>query len=179
MAGQPGQMPDLTQIPARERENLLLNWQSAHRRAVIWVDFPRRYEFQLLLAPLGVVLFPGSNRFDGVTPLHIQGHFISQHSTNPRAVWAWLNFLSFWPPRPQFRMIPARPSVAEESGFWQILPRELGNPMRIAFPFARPIRLEEQRYFTEAQVTAVLSGTHSPAQAAHQVKPIRWFADSR
>ncbi len=178
MANEPGQMPNLAQIPAHERENLLLNWQSARRRAVIWVDSPRRYEFQLLLAPLGVTLFPGSNQFDGVTPLHVSGHFISQQAENPRAVWEWLRFLSFWPPRAQFRLIPARPSVAESSQFWQTLPRELGNPMRIAFPFARPIKLAEQRYFTEEQVTAVLTGEATPEQAARLIPPLAWFGRS-
>lgn len=175
MAGQPGQMPNLLELPAREQENLLLNWQSARRRAAIWVDSPTNYEFRLLLAPLGVVSFPGSNRFDGITPLRVSGHFISQQAENPHAVWEWLKFLSFQPPRPALRQVPARPSVAEASRFWQILPRELGNSMRIAFPFARPVRLVEQRYFTEAQVTAVLSGTATPAEAAQMVPPLRWF----
>lgn len=179
MADEPGQMPDLTEIPARERENLLINWQSARRRTVIWVDSPRRYEFQRLLAPLGVTLFPGSNQFDGVTPLHVSGHFISQQAENPRAVWEWLRFLSFWPPRAQFRLIPARPSVAESSRFWQTLPRELGNPMRIAFPFGRPIKLAEQRFFTEEQVTAVLSGEATPEQATQLIPTLEWFGVSR
>lgn len=178
MAGQRGQMPNLTEIPDRERENILLNWQSARRRAVIWVDSPRRYEFQRLLAPIGVTLFPGSNQFDGMTPLHVSGHFITQQAENPRAVWMWLRFLSFQPPRAQFRLIPARPSVAESSGYWQILPRELGNPMRIAFPFARPIKLAEQRYFTEGQVTAVLSRAATPEQAARVVPAFVWFGVS-
>ncbi|HUM70838.1 MAG TPA: extracellular solute-binding protein, partial [Chloroflexota bacterium] len=179
MAGQRGQMPNLTEIPNRERENLLLNWQSARRRAVIWVDVPRRYEFQRLLAPLGVTLFPGSSQFDGMTPLHVSGHFISQQAENPRAVWEWLRFLSYSPLRAQFRLIPARPSVAERDGFWQTLPRELGNPMRIAFPFARPIRLADQRYFTEEQVTAVLTDTATPEQAARLIPPLVWFGVSR
>lgn len=178
MAGQRGQMPNLTEIPGRERENILLNWQSARRRAVIWVDSPRRYEFQRLLAPIGVTLFPGSNQFDGMTPLHVSGHFITRQAENPHAVWMWLRFLSFAPPRAQFRLIPARPSLAESSGYWQILPRELGNPMRIAFPFARPVRLAEQRYFTEEQVTAVLSGAATPEQAARLAPALVWFGVS-
>lgn len=178
IAGQRGQMPNLTEIPDHERENLLANWQSARRRAVIWVDAPRRYEFQRLLAPIGVTLFPGSSQFDGMTPLHISGHFISQQAENPRAVWEWLVFLSFQPPRAQFRAIPARPSVAESSQFWQILPRELGSPMRIAFPFARPVMLADQRYFTEEQVTAVLSGAATPEQAARLIPSLTWFHET-
>lgn len=176
MAGQPGLMPDRSEIPERERQNLLLNWQSARRRAVIWVDTPLNYEYRLLLAPLGVVSFPGSNRFDGITPLRVQGHFISQQANNSRAVWEWLKFLSFQTPTPTFRQVPARPSVAESSQFWQILPRELGNPMRIAFPFARPVTLAEQRYFTEEQIMAVLTGAATPAEAPFIVPELRWFS---
>lgn len=176
MAGQPGQMPNLTQIPAREQENVLLNWQSARRRAAIWVDTPLNYEFRLLLGPLGVVPFPGSNRFNGITPLRVHGFFISQEAGNPRAAWQWLKFLSFQPPIPTFRHVPARPSIAETSGYWQLLPRELGNSMRIAFPFARPVTLAEQRYFTNEQVTAVLTGAPS-AQAVHITPSISWFQD--
>lgn len=175
MAGQPGLMPDLSAYEATEMDNVLLNWQSARRKAVIWVDSPLNYEYRLLLAPLGALSFPGSNRFDGITPLHVQGHFISQGTDNPRAVWEWLKFLSFRPPAPKFRYVPARPSVAEDSRFWQRLPRELGNPMRIAFPFARPVTVAEQRYFTWEQVTAVASGQAAPQAAVQIVPPVAWF----
>ncbi|MCP4360832.1 MAG: extracellular solute-binding protein [Chloroflexi bacterium] len=175
MSGEPGQMPDLTQVAKSERENLQLTWQSARRQAAIWVDAPIDYEFKLLLDPMGVVPFPGSDRFDGITPLWVQGHFISQQAENPQAVWEWLKFLSYQPPNSQFRYIPARPSVAMETRFWQILPRDLANVMRTAFPFTRPVTLEEQRYFTWEEITAVLSGETTPTQAANSQPDLVWF----
>lgn len=191
MAGQPGQMPDLTgqledflgpastsfiveQLSLAQRQQFVLwNIQTSRRQAAIWVDLPVEYERQLLLANLGVVPFPGSDRFDGITPLWVQGGFISQGSDRPLAVWKWLKFLSYQ--RPASRLIPARPSVATNMGFWTYLPRPLGDAMRTAFPFARPVLIEEQGYLTWEQVTAVVSGELSPQQAA-QIRPaIRWF----
>jgi len=188
-AGQPAQMPDL----AADREELLgpgsfalssnwnasdqlfvlWNFQTARRKAAIWVDVPVNYEYQFLLVPLGVVPFPGSGRFDGISPLWVQGAFISQQSERPYAMWQWLKFLSYQ--APTSRMIPARPSVAEDVGFWKFLPLPLGNAMRAAFPFARPVTIEDQTRLTWEQVTAVTSSKLSPAEAARQQIDVGWF----
>ncbi len=184
MAGQPGQMPNLLAAGTDfklddlwSRNYVLDNWQSARRRAVVWVDEPTDFEFRYLLNPLGVVPFPGSDRFDGITPLHVQGHVISQSSERPLAMWQWLKFLSYQPLRPKTRFVPARPSVAESSRYWQILPRELGNAMRTAFPFARPIMMDEAHYFSEEQLEAVLSGRVSPETAVHINSRLSWFGN--
>ncbi len=191
MARQPGQMPDITgqltnlsgspqisdlaqQMRVDHRQQFLLwNFQTSRRRAAIWVDLPVDYERQILMANLGVVPFPGSDRFDGITPLWVQGSFVSQSSERPLAVWEWLKFLSYQRPTP--RMIPARPSVSTASGYWTYLPRPLGDAMRTAFPFARPVLIEEQDYITWEQVTAVLSGEMTPLQAAQKRPSVRWF----
>jgi hypothetical protein len=120
-----------------------------------------------------VVPFPGSDRFDGISPLWVQGAFISQQSERPYAMWQWLKFLSYQ--APTSRMIPARPSVAEAVGFWKFLPLPLGNAMRAAFPFARPVTIEDQTRLTWAQVTAVTSGNLSLAEAARQQLDTSWF----
>ena len=193
MVKQPGQMPDLTgqlgevfsstQISAmesvivEERQSLLLlNFQGSRRKAAVWVDSPVNYEFNLLLSPVGVVPFPGSDRFDGISPLLLRGSFISQFSERPVAVWQWLNFLSHQ--FPTSRLIPARPSVAAESGFWTNLPQPLGDVMRTAFPFTRPVTIEERGYLTWAQLTAVLTGEMSPQEAARNRVEIPWFANN-
>lgn len=189
MANQPGQMPDLvhrlsdsfspTQMASLEttlRDDprmLMLNFQGSQRKAAIWVDAPLSYEFNLLLAPVGVVSFPGSDRFDGISPLWLQGGFISQNSDHPLAVWEWLKFLSYQSPTARF--IPARPSVAAESGYWTYLPRPLGDVMRTAFPFARPVAIGEQNMITWEQVTAVVSGASSAAEAAQDQPALHWF----
>jgi ABC-type glycerol-3-phosphate transport system substrate-binding protein len=189
MARQPGQMPDLvnqlsdsfspTQMASLEtmlRDDpytLLLNFQGSQRKAAVWVDSPLHYEFNLLLAPVGVVSFPGSDRFDGITPLSIHGSFISGNSAYPLAVWEWLKFLSYQSPVP--RLIPARVSAADRSGYWQQLPRPLGNVMRTAFPFSRPVTIGEKKMITWPQVADVLSGELTPVQAARKREALRWF----
>lgn len=192
MAGQPGRMPDVTaeieafmgaasssyvtdRLGLGQREQFMLwNMQTTRRQAAIWVDLPVEYERQLLLKRLDVTAFPGSDRFDGVTPLWIDGAFISASSERPFATWQWLKFLSQQRPTP--RLIPARPSVAETMGFWQYLPHPLSDAMRAAFPFARPVLLHEKAAITWEQVTAVVANTATPRDAAQMRPPIRWFA---
>ncbi len=194
MASQAGQMPNLagqlsdvfsnTQISTMgsafedERQAmLLLNFQGSERKAAVWVDSPLNYEFNLLLSPVGVVSFPGSDRFDGITPLWLSGSFISQQSERPLAVWQWLKFLSYQEPPPRY--IPARPSVATDMGYWTTLPRPVGDVMRTAFPFARPVTVAEMGMLNWEKVTAVVNGDATPLEAAQQQPTITWFSYDR
>jgi ABC-type glycerol-3-phosphate transport system substrate-binding protein len=170
LIGEPGVMPDLTVLSPSERERMLFNFHAS-----IWVDSPVRYEFRLLMNPIGVVPFPGSDRFDGITPLWVEGSFISQHSQQPLAMWEWLKFLSYQHLQRQLRLIPARPSVAAKSGYWNTLPRPLGDAMRIAFPFAQPVSIEDQGQFSWSQMAEVVIGRQSPTQAAQSKTRVRWF----
>jgi hypothetical protein len=124
---------------------------------------------------MGVVPFPGSDHFDGVTPLSVEGNFISQHSERPLAVWQWLKFLSYQRPAPRFRLAPARASVADQTHYWASLPRPLGEAMRTAFPFARPILLEEQAYFSWELLAAVVSGELTAVEAGQRQPKLVWF----
>lgn len=172
MLNQPEMMPDLTPLSPEERRRMMVNW-----RAVVWVDTPVHYEFRLLMDPLGVVPFPGSDRFDGITPLDVSGSYISSQSDNPRATWQWLKFLSYQNLNRQQRLVPARPSVAAQNAFWIILPQPLSNAMRTAFPFARPIAIDEQNVFNWEQLTAVASGQLTPQEAAHIRSRTPWFTE--
>lgn len=163
-------MPDLTNLQPSERQRMMVNW-----RAVLWVDTPVNFEFRLLVDPLGVVPFPGSDRFDGITPLAVSGSLISAYSDSPRAAWEWLKFLSYQSLNRQQRLVPARPSVATESAYWVILPRSLSNAMRTAFPFARPITIDEQDVFNWELLSAVASGELTPEEAAHIRPRTPWF----
>ncbi|MBE2223036.1 MAG: extracellular solute-binding protein [Anaerolineae bacterium] len=137
--------------PARSKDDQARwNWQAAVR-----VEEPVYYEHFLQLSSMGVVPFPGSDQFDGMTPLWLEGSFITQHSQNPLAVWRWLKFLSYQPPLPSYRLIPARPSVAQQTAYWQTLPRPLNEAMRSAFPFSRPVTIEDDLWFDDDVETAV------------------------
>lgn len=174
-AGRENRMPDLTLLSESERALTELNLQGARRRAAIWTVDPVSYEHYFLLDPTGVVPFPGSDRFDGITPLSVRGGFISQSSEQPLAVWQWLKYLSHQPTSGGYRLVPSRPSVADETRYWAILPRSLGEAMRTAFPFARPITMAEQGYFSWEQLAAVIGGHITPDEAAQQIPSIEWF----
>jgi len=121
-----------------------------------------------------VVPFPGSDRFDGITPLWVVGAFITMGAERPYTAWQWLKFLTYQAPSARFRTVPARPSVASSSQFWSRLPHDLGNAMRTAFPFSRPVLLEEQHLFGWEMLTAVQTGL--PPEQAAQLRPrLLWF----
>jgi ABC-type glycerol-3-phosphate transport system substrate-binding protein len=168
LAAKPGLVATPLDTPHMEREQLLNNWQSAQRQATIWVDEPVNYENRLLLDPLGVVSFPGSGLFDGVTPLWVLGNHISAASKRPYSTWQWLTYLDQQPPNRPRRLVPARHSVAQATGYWGNLPSPLGEAMRTAFPFAQPVHFEEQRLFTREQITAVLNGELAPHEALYE-----------
>lgn len=75
---------------------------------------------------------------------------MSSETNQARAVWDWFSFLSYQYPNKVARQIPARPSVARTVLYWESLPRELHQPMVLAFPNARPILLEEQELFADS-----------------------------
>ncbi|MFQ5420050.1 MAG: ABC transporter substrate-binding protein [Anaerolineae bacterium] len=175
---QSGQMPTLPeQVDAIARGGAS-TLQTVGRRAAFWVDEPLYFEYYLLLNPIGVAPFPGAGFLDGVTPLWVDGSFISAGSPHQRAMWQWLNFLSYQPPTPRFRYIPARPSVATKTNYWFTLPRPLVNAMRTAFNGARPVSLAEKEIFTLDRLTAVTDGRVTPLEAAQNPVNIPWFQPS-
>ena len=171
-----GRMPDFSQFTAAERAQAATNWLSARRRAVTWIEEPVFYEYHFLLDPIGVVPLPGSDSVEGVTPLYVDGNFISGLSQRPLAVWQWLKFLSYQPPIGRYRYVPARPSVAARVNYWTSLPRPLADPMRTAFSFSQPITIGDQAYFSWDQLTAVATNQLTPDEAARRPVPIPWFS---
>jgi hypothetical protein len=47
--------------------------------------------------------------------------------------------------------------------------------MRIAFPFARPVLIEEYGYFPWAQLATISSGEQTPDEAIQAMARVRWF----
>ncbi len=167
--------PDISQLPATERERLLIN---SLFRTALWVDSPVYFEHRSLMFPMGVAIFPGEDGLGGSTPLWTRGGFISSSSKRPLAVWEWLKFLSDQPPMARYRLIPARPSVANTSGYWGGLPGAIGEPMRLAFPSARPVRLADQGAFSWEQVGKVATGAISAEEAVSLGTRPAWFDGS-
>lgn len=171
MAAEPLLMPDVTALSEAERQNYRFRWWSPLR-----VEKLVYYEhWQQITGSVGVVPFPGSEQFDGVTPLHIYGGFVTSASAHPQAVWQWLDFLSHYPTAARYRLIPARPSAAEATGYWRTLPRPLSEPLRVAFPFAQAVTLMPHPAFEWEAVTAVVTNQRTAAQAAQQSPNLLWF----
>jgi ABC-type glycerol-3-phosphate transport system substrate-binding protein len=174
MVVESGYMPELARLDEDERSFRALNLVTP-RKVAAWIDGPVHYELHLLSRAIGVVPFPGSERFDGITPLWVRGSFISETSRHPLAAWQWLKHLSYQYLAREKRTIPARPSIARATRFWSILPRPLSEAMRAAFPLARPVMIDEQWLFRWEQLAAVVSGRQSPQEAALSHPRLRWF----
>lgn len=171
LADQPRLMPDVTALTPEERRQARFRWQAS-----LWVDQLVYYEHGLqMVDSMGVVPFPGAEQFEGATPLHLSGAFITSHSQHPQAAWEWLAFLSRQPTAPRYRLIPARASVAARTAYWSTLPRPLNEALRAAFPFARPVTLADQLYFSWEQITAVTTHQLTPQQAAQEIPALIWF----
>jgi ABC-type glycerol-3-phosphate transport system substrate-binding protein len=165
---------DLAKLPLDAHEHAVINLTSP-RNVIIWAELPVLFEHHLLYQPTGVVPFPGSERFDGISPLWVQGSFISQSSEHPRATWEWLKYLSYQSLARQKRLVPARPSVALATNYWGNLPRPVSEAMRTAFPFARPVLIEEYGYFSWQQLASITSGEQTPTEAILSMDRTRWF----
>ncbi len=155
----------LNQLDPAVRRQQALTILSSNRQAATWIDAPSEYEYHSLLSGLGVASFPASDRLTSIAPLWVEGGMISSSSKNPIAVWRWLLYLSHQAPKLNRRVIPARPSVASETAFWQTVPQPLNDVMRNAFPTARAITVEDRRYFSAESIP-----TNNP-----QPTPLIWF----
>lgn len=175
LSAQPDYIANISDLDLEARRDRVRGWQRTRRTAATWVDEPGMYEGYALNGPVGVVPFPGSTSFEGVTPLSIQGSIIMQSSKRPFATWQWLKFVSHHASPAQSRYIPARPSVASETDFWLSLPPNLGEAMRTAFPTARPVMIAEQQAITWEQVVAVTEAAVPAETAAQENTTLRWF----
>jgi ABC-type glycerol-3-phosphate transport system substrate-binding protein len=126
-------------LTRQERDRLYWNMLSSRRRVVFWTDVPVNYEVQLLANRIGVRPFPAPSGGAPWTPLRIHAAVISDHSHRPLATWQWLRFLSQHVAQPNQRHVPARPSVAAATGYWEKLPPPVNEAIRAAFPTARPV----------------------------------------
>jgi ABC-type glycerol-3-phosphate transport system substrate-binding protein len=173
----PKAMPIITHLSDADRDFRVTNLISP-RRVAIWLDEPVRYESHRLRQPLCLAPLPGFEDGVGVTPLWVKGNFIAQQSRYPRATWQWLTYLSYQPLQRQKRYVPARPSVAQEIAFWDNLPQPVGDIMRLAFPNARPVTVEEYELITWDHLGAVVSGSMTPEEAAVTGSRLTWFGEA-
>jgi ABC-type glycerol-3-phosphate transport system substrate-binding protein len=82
----------------------------------------------------GVVPFPEAGK--AATGISAYGYFISAGTAHPEAAWRWIEFLSRQPPPSYDHSIPARKSIAEETGYWKELGDETATVYRYALEHA-------------------------------------------
>jgi ABC-type glycerol-3-phosphate transport system substrate-binding protein len=97
----------------------------------LWVDFARRKNH---FPNAGVIPFPEAG--EAATTVSAYGYFVSAGTAHPEAAWKWVEFLSRQPPDRYERGIPARKSVAEETGYWKKLGDETAAVYRHALEHA-------------------------------------------
>lgn len=172
-----GIAPDVTGLDAQARINFALNHQSNPRTVASWVDPPNYYEHHVQIAPLIIHPLPGLEGRE-VTPVDVRGSFIRAESERPRAVWAWLMYLSRTRPVDEARALPARPSVTETIDYWGQKPPALQSPLRAAFSNGRAIRLDERHLFPRDDLARLLAGEASAEELAADWLEIGWFGEN-
>jgi ABC-type glycerol-3-phosphate transport system substrate-binding protein len=144
----------------KEPDEMGMDWEQRMKlfeneatRPIMWSDSLISH------LPTSTGIMDGSNPFSGTAietfgfapmPVAAVGSFnntsmswvecaaVSAGSAHPRAAWAWLNFLSkqslvqdrsqVW----ELNRVPARPSVADANGYWDLLPEKVVPAVRFS-----------------------------------------------
>lgn len=105
--------------------------------AAMWIDRSPSWSYWNQQLDIGVAPFPISTQRSGTTPAHRNEFSISAGTKYPDAAWRLLAFLSQQPPnQTNSGILPSRPSVAEASGFWNHLDKELAMSLDYAVDHA-------------------------------------------
>jgi multiple sugar transport system substrate-binding protein len=128
-----GVMPVLKEdISAWQQTNSLIKGG----QAVMWVDSINNLESRretvgpaVMMAPLPVSELT-SNTSPGSSPCVV----MSAGTAHPRQAWTWLNFLTYHPVL--LGDSPARPSVAESDGYWDVMSAKDQQALRFALEHA-------------------------------------------
>jgi hypothetical protein len=163
--------PDLTTLSPEERAGFTQSLTSSPPRVAYWVGHPQEYERYRQLDEVQVRPL-SANDESLVTPLWVYGNIISQQSSNPQAVWAWIDYLSKQTPVGGAGTLPARRSVASD---WASMPTPLREVMQLSLDASRSMRIEERQYFDAKVVAAVNMQQMTPMEAAQQQIEQRWF----
>ena len=168
---------NLATLQAEARERAIMGTLSAHKQVAMWVGAPVDYEYQVGLQSMRVLPFLEISAETPLKmPLHIHGHVMSSYTDQPFWTWQWLKYLSYQAPPSRLRHIPARPSVARQSGFWEWLPTPIADAYKQVLPNARPILIGEENYFTWQQLARASQAPQITPQVA-QPASTKWFSN--
>ncbi|MCL4869809.1 MAG: extracellular solute-binding protein [Anaerolineae bacterium] len=110
--------------------NTLIN----NRRAAMWLGSQFELsQWQTAFGDnLGVVSFPTTGGMAASNPARPTCAAISAGTTQAQAAWNWVHFLSTQAPITFQSDVPARPSVAQSSGYWEQMKGETAASLRRA-----------------------------------------------
>lgn len=134
-------------------------------KVALWTDLSISREYQSENTNLGIVPFPAGKV--ELNPVTTAGYWMSAGTAHPQESWLWLKAMTKLGAARQFgRTIPARRSVAEETGFWDELDEETATAYRYALDHAWTPELEWDMPFVlfEAVLT-VLKGEKGVEEA--------------
>ena len=147
----------------------------AKQELAIWPAFATNHVEDTATWPfrVGTMAMPTSEQPDRRIPI---GSIISSGTAHPDAAWRWLSYLSTQPAPFAFggsqnSAVPARPSVAAASRYWEQLPEAVRVALQAAVDVAPEVLRASGYDGTAAQaldaaLAAVLDGSQLPAEAA-------------
>ncbi len=108
------------------------------RQAALWMStlLEVNQKRDLFGNDLGIAPYPIATDATKTTPAFPTCAAISAGTAYPQAAWTWLNFLTRYSVSGTDRSIPARPSVAAASGYWDNLAEETAVTLRYALEHA-------------------------------------------
>jgi len=98
-------------------------------RAAMWSETTQLWAQQSPGRSLGMAPFPVDEPASATTPVELSTYAMSAGTAHPQESWRWLAFLSR---QAVGRDLPARRSVAEQSGYWDGLDDEVAATYRFA-----------------------------------------------
>lgn len=136
-------------------------------KVAMWPDLSINQEYQSQAINLGLVPFPAGKI--ELNPIMPSGYWMSAGTAHPQESWLWLKALTKQPSLRQFgTAIPARRSVAEETGFWDGLAEETAVAYRYALEHAWTPWVEWRSPVLPEAVLPVLRGEEEVEEALAQ-----------
>lgn len=111
--------------------------------AAMWTESSHNFPRHSQSKEIGMVSYPVGRPTDATTPISARSYAMSAGTAHPQESWRWLDFLTrHIDAGPYgFSSLPARRSVAAETGIWEDLDEDVAAAYRFALEHAYP------RYF--------------------------------
>jgi len=176
MIEHPEKMIDQSGMSESERERYVLD---SRGNIVFWLGKPVSYEDAFLLWRIEAHTLPFNDEGELVVPLWVDGSYISSKSERPRVMWSWLRYVSNQSVNRQYRYVPSRKSVADDTDYWAVLPEVLSKVMSESFAVGQPVYFADRNAFDWATINMATEGELATFNAARSEPRLPWFSAAR